>query len=228
MLEPIEVMIENMQEVRRLMEIHEELTGTSPGRRHRVAVLNKSALVLITACWESVIEDIARESIDFLVEKADSPEVLPAKVRTLASRELKKADDDTKIWDLAGNGWKTVMRIHRDRTMQRFLGTFNTPKAKNVDQLFKDLVGISRVSSSWHWGKLSADKARRKLDDFVSRRGEVAHRVATSKAITKPRVRAYQELTFRLAVKTSNEVNRHINDLVGESPWIYWKFRSVF
>lgn len=44
---------ESKADVDRLLEIHENLGGTAPGRRRRLEVLNKSAIVLITAIWEA-------------------------------------------------------------------------------------------------------------------------------------------------------------------------------
>ena len=71
---------ENMKDVNRLMEIHKELTGDDAGRRHGVEVLNKSAVVLITACWEAFVEDVATLGFDFLLSETDSHDNIPKKV----------------------------------------------------------------------------------------------------------------------------------------------------
>ena len=48
----------NFQEIDRIIEIHGEISGSGPGYKHNVQVLNKSAIVLLLACWEAYIEDL--------------------------------------------------------------------------------------------------------------------------------------------------------------------------
>ena len=43
----------NAADVSRLLEIHKYFGGDAKGRRFRLEVLNKSAIVLITAIWEA-------------------------------------------------------------------------------------------------------------------------------------------------------------------------------
>ena len=224
---PIEIFQENMNEVNILMNIHERLTGRQPGRRYGVEVLNKSAIVLITACWESVVEDLAGDGFDFLLEKATSPDKIPMKVRVLASRGLKEDQDETKVWNLAADGWKDVLKDHKEHMLRRFIGTFNTPRAENVDNLFDNLIGLNKVSSSWYWGRITVTEARGKLDSFVTRRGEIAHRVMTARSVAKTTVRDYQNFVYRIAVLTSNRVAGHISRLVGDRPWGIWQYGSV-
>ena len=42
-----------------MIEIHVLLGGSGQGRKYQLEVLNKSAVVLITAIWEAYCEDIA-------------------------------------------------------------------------------------------------------------------------------------------------------------------------
>lgn len=217
----------NMEEVNRLMQIHTTLTGTGRGRRYAVEILNKSAIVLITACWEALAEDLASEGFDFILNKAKSPDAFPKKVRAFASRKLKSDNDELKVWNLAGDGWKDVLSAHRDSTLEKIVGSLNTPRAENIDRMFLEVLGIPKVSSSWTWGKLSSEQAREKLSDFVTLRGAIAHRVTTAGAVTKATVLSYRDFAYRLGVKTSNRVNTHIHDLVGERPWARWRFGGV-
>jgi hypothetical protein len=57
----------NRKDVERLMEIHGDLAGDTPGRKHGVEVLNKSAIVLMCAIWEAYCEDLAAEAVEHLV-----------------------------------------------------------------------------------------------------------------------------------------------------------------
>ena len=44
---------QNAGDIQRLLVIHQEEGGTSPGRRYRLEALNKSAIVLTTSFWEA-------------------------------------------------------------------------------------------------------------------------------------------------------------------------------
>jgi hypothetical protein len=47
---PVTTFLENTGEVQQIVELHEEKTCTRRGRRFGLEVLNKSAIVLLTAC----------------------------------------------------------------------------------------------------------------------------------------------------------------------------------
>jgi hypothetical protein len=62
-----------MTEVRRLLQIHGQLGGTGPGRRWGSEVLNKSAVVLLVACWEAYLEDLVTHAFDESLNRCDKP-----------------------------------------------------------------------------------------------------------------------------------------------------------
>ena len=96
-------------DIDQLWVIHQEFAGQGAGRKHGVEVINRAAIVFITACWESYVEDVCLEAFDFLLANASYPENFPARVRTLASKALRENPDQTQIWRLAGEGWKQVL-----------------------------------------------------------------------------------------------------------------------
>ena len=212
-----------MNDVERLFEIHQEITGDAQGRRYRVEVLNKSALVLITACWEAVIEDIACEGFDFLVSNASNYTDIPQKVRVLASNSLRNDKDESKIWELADHGWKTVMNKYKDDTLQQF----HTPNPNKIDELFSRLLGIKKMSSVWYWQKTSVSIAKTKLNGYLNERHLVAHGTSYNISVTKPQIEQYREFVYRLATKTSNHVREHVSGVVGKPPWSQFRFRDI-
>jgi hypothetical protein len=79
----------------------------------------------------------------------------------------------------------------------------NTPKTDQIDDLFVRAVGINKVSSRWYWNNMTAQRARDKLDEYVSLRGEVAHRGRAAKTtIQKKQVVAYYSHVRLLVGKT--------------------------
>ncbi len=139
----------NTYEVLRLVAIHEEISGTRPGRRHDIVVLNKSGVVLLVACWEAYVEDLATSAFDTMLAAATTHSVFPSKVLTAASREVRSSNDERRVWELAGTGWQVILQAHRDKILKRFAGALNTPKPEQIDALFEDLLGITRLSDCW-------------------------------------------------------------------------------
>jgi hypothetical protein len=210
----------NIEEVRSLVAIHEKMTGAARGRRHKVAVLNKAGIVLAVSCWEAFVEDLARHSFDWLLHRAETPAVFPRKVLTLASKELRLDQDAGRVWELADKGWRAVLAKHRDQVLRESVGRLNTPRAKQVDALFSDLLGISQLSSSWRWHNVANDRIKNALEDLVTRRGEIAHRVVASRSVTKKDVKDSTTLVIRLATTSSNTIRQFLMSKVpAEAPW---------
>ena len=208
-----------MADVSRLLEIHTELTGTERGRRARVEVLHKSAVVLITAAWEAFVEDLAEEAFDFLLAQARTHSSIPNKVQALAAKTLHEGKNPNDLWKLADDGWRNILSQHRDASIKRYAGRLNTPNSENVDSLFEALVGEKSVSSYWYWPRQSADSSRTKLSSYIAVRGQIAHRLETGKNVNKPYVVGYANFIFRLAVKTANRIRNYLNDELGAWAW---------
>ena len=95
---PVVNLLYNIREVYHLIEFHVEKTGIKPGRRYNVEILNKSAIVLMTACWEAYIEDVATQSFLFLINKVTTPEQLPAGIRKGVADMINKEKHELAMW----------------------------------------------------------------------------------------------------------------------------------
>lgn len=216
--EHIQRLVENLREVRRLSEIHAVVAGKGPGHKHDVEVLNKSAVVLLVACWEAFVEDLASASFSWLISKATDPSVFPPRVRVLAAKRLRADPDEREIWKLAGEGWKAVLEAHRAEAISKFVSPLNTPRAEQVDRLFQSLIGLS-LSPCWHWHGMPIDRAQATLDRLITLRGEIAHRVAATKAVRMRYVRDMRGFVVRLAVVSHNAVGLQLKARTGVTPW---------
>ena len=65
------------------------------------------------------------------------------------------------------------------------MNDFNTPKSRQVSELFFALIGIPDVKSSWTWKAMPADEAVSKLDDCIIIRGNIAHRTTHDETVYK-------------------------------------------
>jgi RiboL-PSP-HEPN len=209
----------NLDEVDRLLQIHAKVSGSGPGRKYNVAVLHKSAIVLLVACWEAFIEDLAEDAFSIMLRRCKDHGAFPNKVLAEAAKPLKDGKDARDLWKLAGAGWKDVLRRHKSYLFEQYTSKLNTPRPAQVDSLYENLLGIKKVSSSWHWSHMSADQARAALDELIDVRGSIAHRVTTSQEVTKKDVSDSVNFVNRIAVKTSNAVQQHLLDATGKEPW---------
>src|ERR1700722_5310371 len=99
----------NLKDIRRLLNFHVIAGGSAPGRRYGLEVLNKSAIVLITAYWEAYCEDIAAEALRHIIDHAASADKLPSDLKKLIAKELKNDKHELAIWQLSDDGWRGIV-----------------------------------------------------------------------------------------------------------------------
>lgn len=209
----------NVKDVERLLEIHADVGGDAQGRRFGLEVLNKSAVVLITAIWEAYCEDLAAEALDHLVANATSGASLPKELKKKLAAEIKADSNDLAMWDLADSGWKARAEARLATLMAERNRRLNTPKADQIKDLFAAAIGLSDVSSAWSWKKMSVAQARKKLDTFVELRGAIAHRGSAASSVKKAQVTNYLVHVKRLVGKTGGRVNTYVRTATGKALW---------
>lgn len=85
----------------------------------------------------------------------------------------------------------------------------------------KELREAQDVSRVWELaGNVSNAKIKQSLEDLVTLRGEIAHRVVSSRSVLKRDVEAATELVQRLAVTSSNVVRQF---LLARGKWEPWQ-----
>ncbi len=139
----------NSEDVKRLLEIHEHLGGGDVGRRHRLEVLNKSAVVLITAVWEGYCEDLAAEAVEAIIQGSTDAKKLSLDLRKMIAKELEDDPHELAVWGLADSGWKKIIKSRLSRLQQERNWNLNTPKSGQIDDLFLPLCGVAVISRKW-------------------------------------------------------------------------------
>jgi hypothetical protein len=214
---------DSLEEVNQLLAMHATLTGTGPGRRHNVEILNKSAIIFACAAFEAFIETLADRAFAHLVSNAADHGGLPKIVLQTIAESLKKDPHELRIWDLAGDGWKGVAAHYKADLIRRYIGPFNTPKPQNIEDLLAKLIGLQNITSHWKWPKTSIERAKTELTEFVKVRGALAHGQEPTHSITKKLVLRYIAFLAPLSVRTSNVVRVHCHETSGTYPWsIAW------
>ena len=209
----------NAEDVKRLLEIHVDVGGDAQGRRFGLEVLNKSAIVLITAIWEAYCEDVAAEALHHLVANAQSGSKLPKELKKKIASDINAKLNPLAMWDLADDGWKARAAARLSSLMEERNRRLNTPKSDQIDELFANAIGLPGVSGAWRWPKMSVAQAKAKLDKFVTLRGEIAHRGAAASSVKKTHVTDYLKHVTRLVAKTGGRVNAHVKHATGKPLW---------
>lgn len=205
----------NLTDIKLLLTLNSKEIRSKHGGPQKIEILNKSAIVLATTCWEAFIEDLASNAMEFMLKHAVDPRILPTSVLVSASNQLIKDKDERRVWDLAGDGWKAVLKAYCDST----LSCLNTPSHKNIDRLFENLIGLKQLSKSWKWKGVTNDRALTRLDRLISTRGDIAHRLNHDNYITKQDVLDAMKLVLNISVVSSNTVRSHLLKAVGSEPW---------
>lgn len=209
----------NAKDIKRLLAIHADVGGDAKGRRFDLEVLNKSAIVLITAFWEAYCEDIASEALEHLITFAPSGASLPKELKKRIAADLKADTNELAVWDLADSGWKNRVEGRLATITAERNRRLNTPKSNQIDELFSGAIGLVSVSDSWKWPRMSSEKARTKLDNYVTLRGTIAHRGVGEGAVYKWQVEDYFHLVQLLASKTGGRVKSHVRTVTGQDLW---------
>ncbi len=201
---------ENSLDIRQLWEIHKNFAGKGPGRKVGVEVLNRAAIVFISACWESYVEDVAREAFGRLASSATTPDVISNSVKVLAAKQLREDRDERRIWELADIGWRKVLNDYSEEILGKWLHGFNTPKSKQVRELFQNLLGIDNILLTWCWQAMSSDRACKKLDKYITIRGNIVHRTKHESTVYKDSGADFLNHVTYLVQFTDRELFTHV------------------
>lgn len=209
----------NKDDLDRLWELHSNEVGDTPGRKYNIDVLNRAAVVMVCAAWEAYCEDIVEEAIGHIAADCADPARLPKSLKKHIAKQLKNENDELALWKVAGNGWQAVVATNATNAVKRLTGAWNTPKTSQVNDLFKSSLGIDDISSKWHWQKNPVSTVTDKLDEFVTLRGEIAHRLKTVKSVRKSDGNDFYEFVARLAEIIDREVHSVLVDTTGKTYW---------
>jgi RiboL-PSP-HEPN len=214
-----ETLAANKDDLERLWKLHEKEVGPTRGRKFNVDVLNRAAVVMVCAAWEAFCEDIVSEAIEIIVKDCKDPVLLPEFLRKFIARKVKDSKHDLAPWEMAGDGWRLVVKNGASEAVKKLTGSWNTPKTAQVNDLFSTSLGIQEISSTWKWQKNSVESTRVRLDEFVTLRGEIAHRLKPANSVHKKDGKEFYEFVSRVADIIETEVHSVI---VAATTKKYW------
>ncbi|MGC2970384.1 MAE_28990/MAE_18760 family HEPN-like nuclease [Paraburkholderia aspalathi] len=206
----------NIADIITLKNLHEHANGEAETSAE-LEVLNKSAIVLLTSFWEAYCEDLAAEALEIIVQNVNDVDVLPKEIRKRVAADLKKEANELAVWKISGDRWRDLLRNRLAALQEERNWKLNTPKHKNIDELFYVAIGLESVSEKWGWSEkgMSAKDSQDKLDELVSLRGEIAHRGKATTIVTKTQVWDYAKFVAKIAAKTGGRVHKHVREATG-------------
>ena len=199
----------NVMDARRLLQAHGVLSNGTPGKKG-LGHITRSGVVMLCAAWEHYQESILLESAGFLSRELHDPQSLPLSVRKHLSSYVKKATHELKPMELAGDGWRTLyVAVVRDET-----SALNTPKSEKLKSLYERLIGVPDVTVFWSVGG-------KPIDDFVSTRGDIAHKGRKAEYIAAGTLSFYIEQIITTASEHDNAVCDYLKSAAGTTyqPW---------
>lgn len=208
--------VEATPQIDRLLGIHEEIGGSGPGRRYNLEVLNKAAIVLISAFWEAFIEDLAAEVLEHFAKETKDVNSLPLELRKSIAKDVASAKHELSPWELAGDGWREALRSRAKKIKDGNDRTLSTPTSRNVEDFFRTQAGVSDLTSCWHWAGAPVARNIERLDEFVRLRNAIAHRGGpTDVGVLKKDARDGLNLIRRIAELSLKYVNKKVEQSVG-------------
>jgi len=205
----------NKADLDRLWWFHTNEAGVTQGRKWGVEVLNKAVVVFVTAAWEAYCEDIILEAVEHIRVDATDFSKFPKEVKTPVAAKIINDKNRLSPWRMAGDGWKSVLVDHAKELVARL----NTPKSGKLTTLFAEAIGVKDITHNWRWQNCTIATATSRLDNFITLRGELAHRLKATAAVTKKNGEDFFSHTQLLAEKIDLTVKDHLHALTGKNYW---------
>jgi RiboL-PSP-HEPN len=205
-------------EIRDFYAVH-QLVKDMPGIRRKLDVLNKGTIVLLSAIWEGFCEDLTAEALLLLVDGAPDAAALPTPLQRIVARELKQSPHELAVWRLAGDGWRDVLHTRLSYLQKERNRRLNTPTSTNIDEFFKQALGIDEISSNWATTQASAKENASRLDAFIELRNAIGHRGLGDAVVSKTTVKNFNNHIQRLATLTESAVEQLLERSIGRHPW---------
>lgn len=68
------------------------------------------------------------------------------------------------------------------RRLKEELKGFHNPNTEKTRKLFRDFLSVDDITKSWTWNNFDSARAKKTLDDLLSKRGHAVHHVRVSKS----------------------------------------------
>ena len=193
-----------LKDVEQLRARHRE---AHPGPGRPSSDLTRSGVFLLCAAWELYVEEVILEACAHVGEAADSPDQLPLSVKAGLAKAAKADHHDFGVLRLAGDGWKAYLSA----LAAAEVSALNTPRAQNLIPLFEKYVGVDT--------KPFFELRKDRISEFVSKRGDIAHRGAKAGHVSINDLDADYDYICELVKELDNFLIEPVKQISGTRPW---------
>ena len=203
--------LRNLETVTRLQDSY-DIIRTHRGSRGKGAFdhITRSAVLFLVSAFEVYIEEVTCECCEVNITLARDAQRLPHGVRSTIDNAVAKKHHSFTPISLCDEGWRNVYRqLTQDATDK-----LNTPKVLQIKQLFGNYIG---TTDSLIDSITNIDR----LDDFVSFRGEITHRVKAASYVKIEKVVEGKELIAGLAMNIDRMLLDYLRSAYPDrrAPW---------
>lgn len=203
-----------LADAQQLIEIHTAFTGEARGRRYDVDALNRGAIILAVAAWESFVEDLALYNSRLVAVGLSSASKLPENVRNGFLAWLYGTADFSNptpaaraaMWSITGSGWRKQYKKYAEERIDNL----HNPSPNSVRKLFRTLVGVDDITESWGYRRWGAEIYRDKMDQLLLLRHRIAHGVIGDETVGKTKARDGVQLVSTLSARTSSGLKEYL------------------
>lgn len=198
---------EYMKDIEKLLSNYETIKGIGRGKRSLDHLL-RSGVLLLAGAWEVYIEEVLYEASIFVSSNL-TVDNLPLDVKKIISKEIVKEAKKNQLaplMNIHGDNWKDFYL----EIVWREIEKLNTPKINNINDLFKRYLGIDEITSNYREST---------LDDFMTYRGQIAHRMRGPEYLKLDIFKNYVRLINHLVEDTDKYLYIYLKGLAARTPW---------
>jgi hypothetical protein len=185
-------------------------------------VFSRAAVTLQCAAWEAFVEDLARNSLKFLLGNCVSPSDVPDPLRRIVSKAIKDDPHEMAVWKIAGDEWKGYMLQRYDLLVQKVL-RLNTPDGERIKTLYRDTLGIEDITECWHWDAWTPEFVRTIVSQFIELRGDIAHGRKRETPLSSAWLLYLCQVIGQCTVEMNNHMQDWLKTITGKHPWSWIK-----
>jgi len=199
-----------LKDVDNLLTLHPSQQGT-PGRpAGDLGPLLRSTLVLLHTAWENYVEQVAVESLNFLLQQLGNDHA------QLHRRMKTKLGQSKDPWSLAGSAWQGETRSAVENAVKKL----NTPNVANTEDLLDLAIGLEDGLHDISWQNKAPAKIVEEVNEFVHDiRGEIVHKGTVPGDLNKTGVTAWRDFFNKLVLKLDAKISAHLHQATGTAPW---------
>lgn len=222
---PLDSELDALLEAYTLVVIAREVGNSDTGTKNKKRqALYKASIIFICASLETFLEVAIENSLKFIIDNIEKSDSLPENLKLRISKRLNESKDEREIWKISDQKWKDELLINFRLLKEKF----NTPRPHNIDEFVYQTTGLKNISDYWYWQKHSASSSKKNLNNFMSIRGDITHRVFIDEKIYVNRIDKYMNFIYRISVITSNELREHVYSIVNKYPWDHKNEEPIF